>query len=93
MELNPDRKWNMILQQGWSLFLKEKITERVNYHNGNPGNTHKKKGKVFCWRFNCGHCSYGTLCHFEHKCNSCHSTDHGAANCTSKKDQDKTTSN
>ena len=87
MEKNPARKWNVILQQGWSLFLKDKL-ER-NHTQISFGNYKRKQEKKVkeCWRFNKGRCSFGTSCCFGHKCTNCSSTEHGQSTCTAKKDK------
>ena len=85
MALNQKRKWNVILQQGWSLFLKEKI-ERGNHFGSNSTKKKFKKPKN-CWHFNRGKCSYGNSCRFQHRWNNCDSTDHGTASCNNKKER------
>ena len=91
IEKYPYRRCNVICQQGWSLYLKEKFEPRVASNQGN-GKKKFKKGDPNqpCWRFNKGKCSYGSGCRFEHKCANCGKTDHGTNLCTSsKKDKDK----
>ena len=69
----PTRSWGIILQQAWSITLKDKN----NSNNGEP----RSGKKDACWRYNRGCCTYGNKCKFEHKCTACHKYGHGAFNC------------
>ena len=85
IECNPTRSWSVILQQAWSLCLKDKLTYNRSQEGGKLD--HKdRKGKP-CYKFNKGKCTYGTSCKFEHKCLACARYGHGTHNC--RKFQDK----
>ena len=85
---HPDRNWGVILQQAWSMKLKD----RLNYAGSNqnqqfsstvlPQSGHK--GKNFaeaCRRYNHGKCKFGTRCRYEHKCSYCGKTGHMILTC------------
>ena len=78
----PNRSWAVILQQAWTMRLKD-----LNKHdNGNQDSQGKGQGKFkgrkdVCWQYNAGHCSYETRCKFEHRCAICNKYGHGAHNC------------
>ena len=78
---NPRRSWGIILNQAWTMYLKDRIHYPVKGNNNNnfqKGNSSKRE---VCWRFNRGKCSYGSNCKFEHKCQVCGKFGHGAYNC------------
>ena len=58
MEENPDRNWRIIYQQGWLLFLKEKLDKdqfssfsRRKQHQVKRANGDKDQ---ICWKYNQG---------------------------------------
>ena len=64
----PQRSWSVILQQAWSMCLKD----RVKGDEGNGSKQQKCSGgrkKVYepCKRYK-GKCTYGQNCIFEHRC-------------------------
>ena len=74
----PHRSWAVILQQAWTMRLKDRNK------SDKSSRSQKKKfsgGKDVCWRFNSGHCSFGSSCKFQHKCAICNKYGHGAHNC------------
>ena len=75
---NPERSWALILQQAWSFRLKDKLT--VNRSGFNNAQSHMN-GKKICFKFNRGHCPYGSNCKFDHRCGVCGKFGHGAFNC------------
>ena len=84
MARNPDRNWGIILQQAWSLCLKDRISPSAsvssNQHaqqNGNNGD----KVREPCKRYNKGRCSFGTTCRYEHRCSYCFKFGHTVLNC------------
>ena len=88
MSDNPGRNWGIILQQAWTLHMKENIWNsggrsvgsggQGNSSNNNPGmNSRKSVGKN-CWKYNRGKCTYGFGCKFEHRCGICNKFGHGA---------------
>ena len=75
---HPERSWSVILQQAWTM----KLRDRLNPHysggsggQGGHGNSHdnaKGKGQVStgepCRRYNKGHCNFGTRYRYDHQC-------------------------
>ena len=85
----PTRAWNVILQQAWTMLLKDRLK--------NDHGMFKKGGKSkkeFCKRFNKGRCTFGPSCIFEHRCSVPEGGKygHGAFNCRLKKDKQTTNS-
>ena len=82
MSRYPNRSWGIILQQAWSVRLKDKINHSGNKHfNGSRSGSSGKPRKDICYRFNRGKCSYGQNCKFEHRCLICNKYGHGGWNC------------
>ena len=81
----PQRNWGLILQQDWSMCLKEK----TNYNNnrGNNHNHHPRSKKEICQHFNRGLCTAGKNCKYDHRCLECGKFGHGAHICSNKKGQ------
>ena len=80
----PERSWAVILQQAWSICLRDKI--RRNAEEGkfsSPGQNKPKREN--CKRFNKGKCTSGTRCQFEHRCDVCGKWGHGAHICRNRK--------
>ena len=85
MSRHPQRSWAIILQQSWSVRLRD----RLRYENNsdrNFGRNNNKKRDV-CWRFNRGKCSYGLNCKYDHRCSNCNKFGHGAHNCRRSNDR------
>ena len=84
---HPERSWVVILQQAWSMYLKDRLLKSDNhgftgYHNSHhspkpsgvmSGNFGNVKSKINepCRCYNKGHCKFGTSCNFEHRCSYC----------------------
>ena len=74
------RSWLIILQQAWTMLLKD----RVKFSDGNskagnsPGNFSKKD---ICKRFNKRLCTAGMGCRYEHHCFECGKFGHGEHIC------------
>ena len=81
----PQRCWSVILQQAWSLYLKDRVVPHVQ-HQGNElkNNNNGAKSKEVCKRFNKGKCNRGWRCHFEHRCLECGKFGHGQHICHNK---------
>ena len=75
----PDRSWAIILQQAWSMCLKDRI-EFVQSRSSN----HQKGKKEICQRFNRGQCTAGKACKFDHRCLECGKFGHGQHICRQK---------
>ena len=80
--------WAIILQQAWSLCLRDRIAPTYNQHFGHTagnsvnGHAHgKPKINEPCHRFNLGKCDYGANCKFEHQCSYCFKFGHGVLSC------------
>ena len=76
MARNPSRSWAIILQQAWSIRLKDKHGAASSYDR-----TDGRKKRDLCYRFNRGRCSCGNKCKFEHRCGMCNKFGHGTFNC------------
>ena len=71
---HPSRSWSVILQQAWTMLLKDRIK------TSEPGVAKKKEP---CRCFNKGKCTFGLSCHYEHCCSEkkCEKFGHGAFQC------------
>ena len=80
MSRNPARSWAIILQQAWSLRLRDRLmtSQQTQFAAGAP-----TRGRLNepCRRFNRGRCNYGSNCKYEHRCNYCNKFGHGSVNC------------
>ena len=87
---HPARAWNIILQQAWTMILKDRI--RTDHNQAQKGGRGKKE---ICKHFNKGRCSYGLACIFDHCCAvpDCGKYGHGAHNCRLRKDKADRSSN
>ena len=52
----PQRSWSVILQQAWSMYLKDRIKYDYNGSNNKTGNQNQKAKRENCRRFNVGKC-------------------------------------
>ena len=79
---HPQCSWAIILQQAWSMRLREKLNKQST-HAASPGlhNNNNNSSREPCWCFNKGRCTYGKKCKFEHKCMMCNKYGHGTFNC------------
>ena len=75
---HPERTWSVILQQAWTLRMKDRIGTFGNRNGQNKGNSGNKN---ICYKYNRGRCSFGFNCKFDHKCSICGKFGHGAYNC------------
>ena len=74
----PHHNWGMILQQAWSVYLKDRVTR---FMDDKPNG----KKKEICKRFNKGKCTAGYHCNYDHRCLNCGKFGHGAHICHNKK--------
>ena len=83
----PERSWAFILQQAWSMCLKDRIT---NFNSGtgvfnvNGSGGAGKSKKEICKRFNCGRCPAGRSCKYDHQCLGFSKFGHGLHICRNK---------
>ena len=83
MARNPLRNWLVILQQAWSLCLRDQ--NRYNFHAPhNNSNNRPQSHKDICCRYNAGRCTYGLRCKYEHRCSYCLKLGHVEINCRKK---------
>ena len=63
---HPTRSWSVILQQAWTMILKDRISTGGNtlFSKGNG----KKKSGEPCRRYNKGRCNFRLSCKFDHHC-------------------------
>ena len=91
---HPDRSWGIILQQSWSMWLKDRLVKsdfRSRNNDQTPGryaeaSTNDKDEKAvgvnrICRRYNKGRCSFGPSCRYEHRCSYCFKFGHSIINC------------
>ena len=77
---NPSRSWAVILQQAWSIRLKDH--QQISHSkSGNASHTLGSKSKDYCRRFQCGQCNMGMACKYEYKCTICGKFSHRAHIC------------
>ena len=75
---HPKRPWSVILQQAWTMILKD----RIRHHNNFNKHKNNKENKP-CRRFNKGKCTFGFSCKYDHRCSvkKCGKFGHGAHIC------------
>ena len=81
MSKNPLQNWGIILQQAYTMFLKDRQNPGALYAYGKEGTSNSQKNKKLCYSFNKGKCKFGTRCKFDHRCGMCNKFGHGAFNC------------
>ena len=68
---HPYRSWSIILQQAWTMLLKDRVSKGDSlFQKGNNWNKGDKgtPRRDYCKRFQWGKCHYGLSCKFEHRC-------------------------
>ena len=87
---HPDLSWAIILQQAWSIRLRDRLSYSDSHTSGSHSNatnsyqnTFHKGGKSndYCRRFNKGKCNLGKECAFKHRCSYCGKFGHGVIVC------------
>ena len=84
----PMRSWNVILQQVWTMLLKDRLKgDGGASHKGGPPSTGKGKREP-CRRYNKGKCTFGLSCNYDHRCSvlKCGKFGHGAHICRMRED-------
>ena len=86
----PHQKWSVILQQAWSMCLKDRLKSfKSGKNQANEGKVVKIKEP--CKRYNRGKCTFGPNCKYEHRCSieRCSKFGHGVHICRLRnKDRD-----
>ena len=91
---HPERSWSVILQQAWSMKLKDRLrydtsTPSTSAHNSGFASStqsdHNRtpiKSNEPCKRYNkFGKCKFGMGCKYDHKCSYCYKTGHTILMC------------
>ena len=78
---HPRRPWNVILQQVWTMLLKDRLRNKNSFFQ--CGGRQNKRDKEPCRRFNKGRCTFGLSCKYDHRCSvkKCGKFGHGAHIC------------
>ena len=84
----PHRNWGVILQQAWSIYLKDRIQRNDDKGGGSAEPNYAKK-KEICKRFNKRKCTSGYKCNYDHRCLICGKFGHGVHICRNKKATDQ----
>ena len=80
----PQRSWAVILQQAWSMYLKDCIWGGSGNDEFKSGGANSKRGRHEpCKHFNKGLCTAGASCKYDHRCmvKECGKWGHGAHIC------------
>ena len=83
----PERNWSIILQQAWSMCLKDRIHSSAvgtGYNKNNFNGNFGKGKKDICKRFNKGLCTAGRGCKYNHRCLGCGKFGHDVHICRNK---------
>ena len=91
---HPERSWGIILQQAWSMRLKDKLirgdnhahqmlSSRESYGNSRSPGDQSQGVDVnnICRRYNRGHCTFRQTCRYDHRCSFCFKFGHSVINC------------
>ena len=80
----PLRNLSIILQQAWTMFLKDRFKGRSGGETTHRGSSGNKGRKEICLRFNQGKCTAGSSCKYDHRCLECRKFRHGEHVCRKK---------
>ena len=83
MHRHPERNWATILQQAWSMRLREFLRPHT-FATASPSGDFRNKNRSnndICRKFNRGKCNYRMRCKYEHKCFNCFKFGHSIINC------------
>ena len=83
---HPQQSWAVILQQTWSMRLRDRLTGSAfnNFASSGgavTGSDTRNKSNEPCKQYNRGRCSFGPNCKYEHKCSYCGKFGHGIVTC------------
>ena len=84
LRIYPERSWAIILQQAWSMCLKDRIGGGGHQDHFNMTNNGSRLKKEKCKRFNKGLCTTGRGCKYDHRCMGCRKFGHGLHICRNK---------
>ena len=79
-----NRGWAVILQQAWSMYLKDRVPGN-SFSGGSKGNGSVRR--KLCFDYNQGLCTFGKRCKFEHRCSFCNKFGHGCQHEQSRQNQ------
>ena len=82
------RSWAIILQQAWTMQLKDRLKYDHGFNQGGSNHNHNNRGghgfptpgrnnAEPCRRFNRGKCNFGSACKYDHRCTYCGKFGHG----------------
>ena len=80
----PSRSWAIILQQAWSMCLKDRVNTYNNNGNRHDRQVNSRTKKDVCQCFNKGLCTLGRNCKYDHRCLGCGKFGHGVHICRKK---------
>ena len=84
-----ERSWAIILQQAWSLRLKDKLHITGENRSTSGGSPHNRSNEP-CRKYNRGKCQFGSGCRYDHKCSYCFKFGHTILTCRKlKADMDR----
>ena len=79
----PHQNWGIILQQAWTMYLKDRLRVHESHKVNGSNNAYKSK-KEICKRFNKGLCTAGMSCRYDHHCLECGKFGHAEHICHKK---------
>ena len=79
MGRNPECNQSTILQQSWSLRLRDRL--QGGSSGSVVGGSPKEKFGEPCRRYNQGKCNFGSACKYDHKCSYCLKLGHTILTC------------
>ena len=85
MSRNPFRNWGVILQQAYTMCIKDRhrsegSSSNSGWRGGESPAAMMKKRKP-CIAFQRGTCKFGSKCKWDHRCNFCNKFGHGTSVC------------
>ena len=79
----PECSWAIILQQAWSICLRDRLRRSDEGTYSSSGGSKRKKGEN-CHRFNKGKYTAGASCRYDHRCDICGKWGHGTHICRNR---------
>ena len=84
----PQRSWAVILQQAWTLYMKDRLRYAGGGNVQNTEHNGNSTKKEICRRFNKGKCKNGSSCRYDHRCEGCGKWGHGLHICRNRQLKD-----